>query len=109
LEVEEAMATRSAWWIGPLLAICALSQQAAAQLGRPGLMPVQSGRPVSDPMRSAQMRSDARLHDVCFVDPRCGWAVGDRGTIWHTEDGGRNAHQLRDRATDRGRRADLDA
>jgi photosystem II stability/assembly factor-like uncharacterized protein len=33
--------------------------------------------------------NDARLADVCFVDGQCGWAVGDRGAVWHTEDGGR--------------------
>ncbi len=32
--------------------------------------------------------SDARLNDVCFVDVQHGWAVGDRGVIWHTDDGG---------------------
>jgi photosystem II stability/assembly factor-like uncharacterized protein/TolA-binding protein len=32
---------------------------------------------------------DARLNDLCFVDDQCGWAVGDRGVIWHTDDGGR--------------------
>ncbi len=31
---------------------------------------------------------DARLNDVCFVDVQHGWAVGDRGVIWHTDDGG---------------------
>jgi photosystem II stability/assembly factor-like uncharacterized protein len=31
---------------------------------------------------------DARLNDLCFVNSRCGWAVGDRGVIWHTDDGG---------------------
>jgi photosystem II stability/assembly factor-like uncharacterized protein len=41
-------------------------------------------------MASETMRSDARLSDVCFVDPQRGWAVGDRGVIWHTEDGGKN-------------------
>jgi photosystem II stability/assembly factor-like uncharacterized protein len=35
-------------------------------------------------------RSDAQLTDVQFVDAQTGWAVGDRGTIWHTEDGGRH-------------------
>ncbi len=40
------------------------------------------------PMASPAMRNDARLADVCFVDPEQGWAVGDRGTIWHTEDAG---------------------
>ena len=33
--------------------------------------------------------NDARLNDICFVDSRHGWAVGDRGVIWSTEDGGR--------------------
>ena len=32
--------------------------------------------------------SDAALHDVCFVDRLHGWAVGDRGVIWKTLDGG---------------------
>ena len=34
-------------------------------------------------------QSDARLHDLCFVDAQHGWAVGDRGVIWNTSDGGR--------------------
>lgn len=35
-----------------------------------------------------EMKNDARLNDVCFVSPVKGWAVGDRGTIWTTVDGG---------------------
>ncbi|MDR0338083.1 MAG: hypothetical protein LBI18_13440 [Planctomycetaceae bacterium] len=35
-----------------------------------------------------EMNLDARLNDLCFIDANIGWAVGDRGTIWHTEDGG---------------------
>jgi photosystem II stability/assembly factor-like uncharacterized protein len=27
---------------------------------------------------------------VCFIDRQIGWVVGDRGTIWHTDDGGRH-------------------
>jgi len=38
----------------------------------------------------AEMLADARLLDCEFVDQRVGWAVGDRGVIWHTQDGGRN-------------------
>jgi len=34
-------------------------------------------------------QNDARLHDLCFVDAQHGWAVGDRGVIWNTSDGGR--------------------
>ncbi|MCA9147532.1 MAG: hypothetical protein KDB05_32385, partial [Planctomycetales bacterium] len=48
-------------------------QQAAAQ-------------PASTP---PQMLEDAALHDVFFLDRNRGWAVGDRGVIWMTEDGGR--------------------
>ncbi|MBU4272936.1 MAG: hypothetical protein KKE86_11590 [Planctomycetes bacterium] len=33
--------------------------------------------------------ADARLNDVCFVDARNGWAVGDRGTVRRTDDGGK--------------------
>jgi len=32
---------------------------------------------------------DADLADVHFVDELHGWAVGDRGVIWHTDNGGR--------------------
>ena len=35
-------------------------------------------------------REDAELADVLFLDVQRGWAVGDRGVIWHTTDGGRN-------------------
>lgn len=38
---------------------------------------------------SLALRDDASLCDVCFVDPQHGWAVGERGVIWHTRDGGR--------------------
>ena len=33
-------------------------------------------------------RRDANLYAVSFLNPRVGWAVGDRGTILHTRDGG---------------------
>lgn len=39
---------------------------------------------------SEEFLRDAELCDVCFIDPDRGWAVGDRGAIWHTEDGGRH-------------------
>jgi len=35
-----------------------------------------------------EMRADAELWDVFFLDRERGWAVGDRGTIWRTENGG---------------------
>jgi photosystem II stability/assembly factor-like uncharacterized protein len=33
-------------------------------------------------------RHDASLTDAFFIDSTSGWAVGDRGVIWHTADGG---------------------
>ena len=35
------------------------------------------------------MQNDASLADVTFVDAATGWAVGDRGVIWHTADAGK--------------------
>jgi photosystem II stability/assembly factor-like uncharacterized protein len=37
---------------------------------------------------------DAGLHDVQFVGQRRGWAVGDRGVIWRTDDGGESWQRL---------------
>ncbi len=37
-----------------------------------------------------ELQADARLHDICFTDTQNGFAVGDRGTVWKTVDGGRN-------------------
>lgn len=38
-------------------------------------------------------RSDADLRDIHFVDAAFGWAVGDHGTIWHTQNGGEVWHR----------------
>ncbi|MGD9648097.1 MAG: YCF48-related protein [Pirellulales bacterium] len=35
---------------------------------------------------------DAGLNDVAFVDADHGWAVGDRGVIWHTDNAGATWH-----------------
>jgi len=56
---------------------------------------VAPGPGAEDPFSSDVVRAAAWLHAVCFVDPECGWAVGDRGTIWHTADAGRT-WQLQD-------------
>ncbi|HUT93840.1 MAG TPA: YCF48-related protein [Thermoguttaceae bacterium] len=71
-----------------LVAVLAVAWPLAAQ--EPGRLPIEAGRSVTDPMCSDLMRADARLADVSFVDPEHGWAVGDRGTIWHTADGGQS-------------------
>lgn len=36
------------------------------------------------------MQEDAELLDVCFLDAERGWAVGERGAIWGTADGGKH-------------------
>jgi photosystem II stability/assembly factor-like uncharacterized protein len=51
--------------------------------------PASSPSPAANNILPASFFNDARLADVCFVDDQFGWAVGDRGVIWHTEDGGR--------------------
>ncbi len=40
-----------------------------------------------------ERQNDARLNDVCFATPLIGWAVGDCGVIWHTQNGGQNWRQ----------------
>ncbi|HEX5104464.1 MAG TPA: YCF48-related protein [Pirellulaceae bacterium] len=40
-----------------------------------------------------EMREDAELTAVTFLNADRGWAVGDRGVIWHTIDGGRSWKQ----------------
>lgn len=37
-------------------------------------------------------QDDATLRDVHFVDAQLGWAAGDHGVVWHTENGGEIWH-----------------
>ena len=62
------------------LALVASSRSASASLRREAA----AGQPPS----ATAMQNDAMLADVAFVDAVQGWAVGDRGVIWHTDDGG---------------------
>jgi photosystem II stability/assembly factor-like uncharacterized protein len=41
-----------------------------------------------EPAAPLSWRQDADLVDVFFVDRQLGWAVGERGVIWHTQNGG---------------------
>ena len=36
----------------------------------------------------ATLLADANLNDVFFIDDKIGWAVGDRGAVWQTDNGG---------------------
>jgi len=47
-----------------------------------------TGVPVERGIPAKYEFGDARLNDVCFVNPQRGWAVGDRGVVWTTFDGG---------------------
>ncbi len=60
-----------------LLTLCNLPQTArlAAELAPPIEQP-------------HEMRLGAELADVFFLDAERGWAVGDRGVIWHTDNAG---------------------
>ena len=42
----------------------------------------------SSQIAATPQQDDATLHDVTFVGSRIGFAVGDRGVVWKTEDGG---------------------
>ncbi|MDR1957731.1 MAG: hypothetical protein LBQ54_01565 [Planctomycetaceae bacterium] len=58
----------------------------------PGRLP-QASLPMNSPVLEQgfllERRGDARLNGLCFVNRNHAWAVGDLGTIWHTQDGGR--------------------
>lgn len=47
----------------------------------------EADQPLSFP---PEMLEDAELTDICFADADQGWAVGDKGIIVHSEDGGRH-------------------
>ncbi len=48
---------------------------------------------IEPPASPATMHADAEFTSVFFLDADRGWAVGDRGVIWHTADGGRTWKQ----------------
>ena len=62
------------------------------------LAPTSSAAPRPQDQAVLPAMEDAELADVCFVDAQRGWAVGDRGVIWHTADGGRRWQLLFSRA-----------
>ncbi len=52
------------------------------------------------PLWEQAAQEDALLRDVFFADTTHGWAVGDRGVIWHTADGGRTWQRQRSGITE---------
>lgn len=69
-------------WIASLIALVCVGKAAVAE---PAAV-VATDVPVTV---GETMQNDASLADVTFVDGQRGWAVGDRGVIWHTSDGGK--------------------
>lgn len=74
---------RSPWSPRRLLLAAALS------LGGTAPLCAQGPEASEAPTYFRSMQEDAELTDVMFVDAQRGWAVGDRGVIWHTNDGGK--------------------
>ncbi len=60
-----------------------------------GTVVVGEPKPAATPLKAilrepTPIDDDANLHDVQFIGSRRGWAVGDHGVIWHSDDGGEN-------------------
>lgn len=68
------------------------SEGSAGYSRQPSVVAAQPMRQPGAAVVSSTFRADARLNDVFFVDTQCGWVVGDRGTICHTNDGGGTWH-----------------
>ena len=62
----------------------------AAALLFPAGRPVGAGPAEQPPAYLREMQEDAELSDVAFADAEHGWAVGDRGVIYATADGGKH-------------------
>ena len=70
--------------------MCAFAGRAqAASPGDSTVTPLPAVAVDDSPVSVAEtMKSDASLAEVAFVDRVNGWAVGDRGVVWHTADSG---------------------
>lgn len=68
--------------------VCAVLWHSVLLFVATARMPLAMASPRAAPAGVAPEREDAELVDVTFVDRWRGWAVGDRGVIWHTSDGG---------------------
>jgi photosystem II stability/assembly factor-like uncharacterized protein len=68
-------------WVKVAIAVCGILIVASV-LYRSAMKP-RSWKPQSS-------GTSAKLFSVAFATPQSGWAVGDSGTILHTEDGGNN-------------------
>ncbi|MFO0868903.1 MAG: YCF48-related protein [Pirellulales bacterium] len=77
----------------PTIALPTIALLAVALLAAPVTAAPPKGSEIrleASPVHSPEMLPDAELTDLFFLDPERGWAVGDRGVIWTTENGGRS-------------------
>ncbi len=81
------MVQRKRWGTRRVVLSAVAAVLAAGVAVRPGSAAAPGALAGDEPLRTA-LRQDAWLHDVFFLDPLRGWAVGDHGTIWRTLDGG---------------------
>ncbi len=71
--------------------ICWIACCAAGVMGTTGGQSLSSRpSPAAANTLDEVLAADATLRDVVFVDPQHGWAVGDRGVVLATDDGGAN-------------------
>ncbi|MEX2287732.1 MAG: YCF48-related protein [Planctomycetaceae bacterium] len=78
---------RPAGFVGNLIVAILVAASTTVALGDdPQLLTL----PTSSAAAVSPMQDDAGLRDVEFVGTQIGWAVGDHGVIWNTDDGGQN-------------------
>src|SRR3954470_7579627 len=78
------------------IAVALLSAIAHASTSKAAEPPQAPEQPLASPAQTNSQpspitrafRNDATLNSLSFTNPSTGWAVGDRGVIWHTEDAG---------------------
>src|SRR6266446_1736708 len=75
--------TRDCTWLWVLLVVISFGPTLATADPQQA-----TDRNPSEVREPSPIEDDANLHDVQFVGSRQGWAVGDHGVIWHSEDGG---------------------
>ncbi|HEX4129811.1 MAG TPA: YCF48-related protein, partial [Pirellulales bacterium] len=82
---------RRAWFAVWMLAAAMVASDSAALRAQDVAGPNYNAQPATDTLPQwRSMQDDAELTAVCFLDREHGWAVGDRGVIWHTSDAGRS-------------------
>ena len=75
------MCTRRLTWIAWVVIVFGSIERDCPALAQSPMLPT-----------TYPLLDDANLNDIQFVGSRHGWAVGERGVVWHTTDGGSNWH-----------------